>query len=232
MMKSPAPPQRPAQIIPSQQQPKNTPAHLTEFPLSPTSTSLSPISTSKLLSRRHLMARDSIPPSPSPIATRHRSRSASNEVRCSLNAFYFCQGILEPSNIDHLLKKALKPLTIDNHVTNPYLFRGAPMVTTLVRSAGNQTKGLWRFIEEASRTDIRLAELEHPSLKKMSSFCSGRVPIYVHPSFSRALKLKYPMDVGRISWKGRVTTELGTGSRRQAVGILTPEDFRPVVDSE
>ena len=38
------------------------------------------------------------------------------------------------------------------------------------------------------------------------SFCSGRVPIYVHPSFYRTLKLKYPMDVG----DGRVTTELGT----------------------
>ena len=34
------------------------------------------------------------------------------------------------------------------------------------------------------------------------------------------------MDVGGIS------TELGTGSLRQAVGILTPEDFRPLVDTE
>ena len=40
------------------------------------------------------------------------------------------------------------------------------------------------------------------------------------------------MDVGRISWDGRVTTEFGTGSLRQAVNILTTEDFRPVVDSE
>ena len=40
------------------------------------------------------------------------------------------------------------------------------------------------------------------------------------------------MDVGRISGDGRVTNELGSGSLRHAVGILTPEDFRPVVDSE
>ena len=40
------------------------------------------------------------------------------------------------------------------------------------------------------------------------------------------------MDVGGISRDGRVTTELGTGSLRQAIGILILEDFRFVVDSE
>ena len=72
------------------------------------------------------------------------------------------------------------------------------MVTTFVRSAGNRTKELWRFIEEASRTDIRLAETEHPLLNAMSTKCTGRVPIYVHLSFYRSLKLQYPMDVGGI----------------------------------
>ena len=43
------------------------------------------------------------------------------------------------------------------------------MVTTFVRSAGNRTKELWRFIEEASRADIRLAEMEHSSLKDMAN---------------------------------------------------------------
>ena len=105
------------------------------------------------------------------------------------------------------------------------------MVTTFVRSAGNRAKELWRFIEEASRTDIRLTEMEHPSLNIMSTKCTGRVPIYVHPCFYRSLKLRYPMDIGRISRDGRVTTELGTGSLRQAISILTPEDFRSVVDT-
>ena len=40
------------------------------------------------------------------------------------------------------------------------------------------------------------------------------------------------MDVGVISRDGRVINELGSGSLRQAVGILTPEDFRLVVDTE
>ena len=104
------------------------------------------------------------------------------------------------------------------------------MVTTFVRLRDNRTRKLWRLLEEASQVDIRLAELEHPSLQKMLSNCAGRVPIYVHPSFYRSIKLRYPLDVGGISRDGRVTTELGTGSLRQAVGILTPEDFRPVSD--
>ena len=106
------------------------------------------------------------------------------------------------------------------------------MVTTFVRPIGNRTKELWRFIEGASRADIRLAELEHLWLKKMMSYCSGRVSIYVHPSFYRFLKLKYLLDVGRISREGLVSTELGNDSLRQTIGILTPNDFRPVVDSE
>ena len=40
------------------------------------------------------------------------------------------------------------------------------------------------------------------------------------------------MDVGGVSPDGRVTTEIGTGSLRQAIGILTPEDFRTIVHTE
>ena len=108
------------------------------------------------------------------------------------------------------------------------------MVTTFVRSAGDRTKGVWKFLSTVCQTDtgIKLAELEHSSLKKCITYCSGRVPILVHPSLYRALKLKFPIDVGGITRDNRVTTELCTGSLRQAVGILTPKDFRPVVDDE
>ena len=41
------------------------------------------------------------------------------------------------------------------------------MVTTFVRSAGTRTRELWRFLAEASQADIRLAELEAPSLDKI-----------------------------------------------------------------
>ena len=89
------------------------------------------------------------------------------------------------------------------------------MMTTFVRSAGNRTKELWRFIEEASQADIRLADMEHPSLKVMVTKCTGRVPIYVHHSFYRSLKLRYPVDVGEITRNDRVTSVLGTASDRR-----------------
>ena len=116
---------------------------------------------------------------------------------------YFCADTLDPSTFDAHLKKTLKPLIIkEKDVTNPYLFRGAPIVITLVRSAGTRTRELWRFLEEASQVDIRLAELEPPSLDKILIKCTGRVPIYVHPSFYRSLKSLYPRDVGGISRDG------------------------------
>ena len=62
------------------------------------------------------------------------------------------------------------------------------MVTTFVHSARNLTKELWRFIEKSSRTYIRLADLEHPSLNKILPECTGWVPIYVHPLFYRSSK--------------------------------------------
>ena len=99
---------------------------------------------------------------------------------------------------DFQLHRALKLLiNLDSigkrKVANPYLFRGAPMVTTFVYSTGIRMKAVWNVLEKASQADIRLAELEHPSLKKMS-FCLGRVPIYGDPCFYRSLKLQYPRD--------------------------------------
>ena len=40
------------------------------------------------------------------------------------------------------------------------------------------------------------------------------------------------MDVGGLSRDSWVTTTLGTGSLVHAVGILTPEDFKTVIDTE
>ena len=56
------------------------------------------------------------------------------------------------------------------------------------------------------------------------------VPIYVHPSFYRSLK--YTMDVGGVCMDDWVTTELGTGSLKQASDIIIPEDFQTIVDTE
>ena len=135
------------------------------------------------------------------------------------------------ANLDYPVKKVLKPLIYlkkvnDLPFTNPLNFRGASVVTTFVCTAGRRTQGVWQFLYKASQANVgvKLAEIEHPSLKKMF-YCSGRVPIYVNPSFYRTLKLKIPIVVRRLSRDGRVTSELSTSSLRHAVVILTPEDF-------
>ena len=54
---------------------------------------------------------------------------------------------------DFQISRALKPLLDfkkipEKNISNPYLFRDAPMATTFVPSAGSRTKGVWRFIVE------------------------------------------------------------------------------------
>ena len=112
---------------------------------------------------------------------------------------------------DFQLRKALKPLlSLDKikelNVSNPANFRSAAMVTTFVRSAGDPTKGVWKLLSTVCQTDtgMKLAELEQSFLKKCITFCSGRVPILVHPSLYRSLKLRFLIDVGGITRDNRV----------------------------
>ena len=59
-------------------------------------------------------------------------------------------------------------------------------MTTIVRSAGDRTLKVCRFLVKANKAElsIRLAELEHALLKKMSQFCSGGVQ-FMFTSFYR-----------------------------------------------
>ena len=83
---------------------------------------------------------------------------------------------------DHQLRKSLKPLlnlekVNGKRVCNPSNFRGAPMVTTFIRSAGDRSKGVWKVLDTVRQTNtgVELAELEHPSLKRCLPYCTGRV---------------------------------------------------------
>lgn len=90
----------------------------------------------------------------------------------------------------------------------------------------------WGHLFEAKEAHpkIRVFELDNANLKILRHFCSGRVPVLLHPSLYQAVKLNYPMDVGCIVLDGRMTTELGTGSLRQSVGALATADFQPVCE--
>ena len=139
------------------------------------------------------------------------------------------------SVVDYQLRKLLKQLldlekVQKKRISNLLNIKSAAMVTTFIRVAGDRTKGVWLFLDTVRQTEVgvKLAKLEHSSLRICLPFCSGRV----HPFFYRLLKVQYPLDVGGVSRDGLANTELGTGSLRQAVGILTPEDFRPIVNTD
>ena len=179
--------------------------------------------------------RQDLPPTTKEDRSRRRTISVSpdSNKEPKEKAMALCSINLEVIS-DFQIRKSLKPLMDWEEIqkkkgSNPLNFRGATMVTTFVRSVGDRTLSVWNFLEDACHTDagMRLAELEHPSLKKCWRIVRGG-----HPSFYRALKVRFPLDVGGLSRDGRVTTELGTGSLRQTVSILTPEDFRTIVDTE
>ena len=54
------------------------------------------------------------------------------------------------------------------------------MVTTFVHSAGNRTKGLWRFLEEASRAD-KVGGVGAPLTQENDVFLLGQGPDLCSP---------------------------------------------------
>ena len=152
-----------------------------EIFFSPTLPSLSPL---MLLSRSRSHNRLLSNPPKEP-KVHHKSHSTSSIQNSEeLLGVALCSAKTKELSTDIQLRRALKLKKIrDKNISDPYLFRGVPMVITFVRSVGSRIKSLWCFLEKASRADIKLAELEHPFLKKIVSFYSGWVPIYVHPYF-------------------------------------------------
>ena len=63
-----------------------------------------------------------------------------------------------------------------------------------------------------------------------SDSCKGliwRVPVVLHPSLYRAVKLTFPRDIGGLAHDRAITNEMATGSMSQTVGVLTPVMFSP-----
>lgn len=73
-----------------------------------------------------------------------------------------------------------------------------------------------------------MVEMRTTKLKRLQKFCAGNVPVILDTFLYRSLKLTYPTDVGAIILDGRMTTEMGTRSLGQFVGVLSAADFRPV----
>ena len=126
----------------SQSADRSQPPNLTRTPSLP-SLSPSALSTQELFSakQRH-----------GPPASKKTNRQEGEELSIQQiqQAAAFCSVELEAVG-DFQLQKALKSLLSldkvkDLKVSNPANFRSAAMVTTFVRSAGDRTKGVWKFL--------------------------------------------------------------------------------------
>ena len=116
------------------------------------------------------------------------------------------------------------------NVEDPTNFPRAKKLLTVVRAGDQTSQQVWEMLKEAnSAFDISapLAVWNDPHLKKLVSFCSGRVPVYMHPSLYRAIKLTFPRHVGGVSHDATINTVLGTDPMGPAVGVLDPCMFIP-----
>ena len=78
----------------------------------------------------------------------------------------------------------------------------------------------------------KICELGATLFKKNHQKFSGNLLVCISPSFNRELKLIFLTDVGRISRSGHIMTDLGTGSLKQVIIILTSANFKPIINTE
>ena len=109
------------------------------------------------------------------------------------------------------------------NVDDPKNFRNS-WVTTVIRK-GRESEGVMKMLGEANEAlgPISLLKDDLTSCKGLV----GRVPVVLHPSLYRALKLTYPRDVGSLAHDGAINNEMATGSMSHTVGVLTPAMFSP-----
>ena len=175
-------------------------------------------------------------PRPQSSKARPTARSASSkEDSQELLGVALCSAEVEEFPADFQICRVLKLLLNFKHKRQRHfksiLIQGCTHGDYLCSLGWEPHESYVESHRESSSSGHKVGRNGASPLKKAITYCSGQVPIYVHPSFYRSLKLKYPLDDG-WSRDGRVTTELGTESLRHAVGVLTLEDFCAVFDSE
>ena len=109
------------------------------------------------------------------------------------------------------------------NVEDPLNFPQA-WVTSVIRK-GRGSEGVIKMLGEANEAlgPISLIKDDPNSCKGLI----GRVPVVLHPSLYRAVKLTFPRDIGGLAHDGAITNEMATGSMSQTVGVLTPAMFSP-----
>ena len=107
-------------------------------------------------------------------------------------------------------------------VENPQNFPDA-RVMSFIRT-GKRAEPIMEMLQEAVEVFGPIAYLMTDTKMDVEP---GRVPITLHPSLYRALKLTFPRDIGGISCDGGVTQTLGFAPLSHSVGVLTPDQFNP-----
>ena len=109
------------------------------------------------------------------------------------------------------------------NVEDPLNFPKA-WVTSVIRK-GRGSEGVIKMLGEANEAlgPISIIKDDSDSCKGLI----GRVPVVLHPSLYRAVKLTFPRDIGGLAHDGAITNEMATGSMSQTVGVLTPVMFSP-----
>ena len=116
-------------------------------------------------------------------------------------------------------------------VEKPQLFKIKDMLITFVhpRSDLKDSRTLWETIGSANYaipgTKLINMGQDDWTLRQLSKECVGRVPLYMHPSLYRRLKLEYPALVGGAMSRGEVEDALVTGNLGQEYYVPTREDF-------
>lgn len=113
-------------------------------------------------------------------------------------------------------------------VKNPRNFPKAKRILTVIRSSSG-ARQIWGIPQEAndafSLCPPPPAYFDDRNVKRLQQYCAGRLPLFVHPSLYRALKLTFPLDIGGLSPDNTVRIEMGTGSIGQDVGVLSSAMF-------
>ena len=91
-------------------------------------------------------------------------------------------------------------------------------ITTVIRK-GRGSEGVMKMLGEANEALGPISYIKDDLISCKGLV--GRVPVVLHPSLYRALKLTYPRDVGAI------TNEMAAGSMSKTVGVLSPVMFSP-----
>ena len=94
-------------------------------------------------------------------------------------------------------------------------------ITTVIRK-GRGSEGVMKMLGEANEA---LGPIYFKDNLISCKGLVGRVPVVLHPSLYRALKLTYPRDVEGLAHDGAITNEMATRSMSQTVGVLAPAMF-------